>query len=121
MGTSFTSKHNPQGQNIGPGLGPYDSPRGWAFSYERGNPVLAVAVHHAVGTYHHACLIRLHVRAVRDQVSSPTYNGRRLQNLAEATLLHKGTSLVSNSAPLGPYSGTMPAALWWPYITLHVE
>jgi len=26
---------------------------------------------------------------------------------------YKGTSLIRNSAPLGPYSGTMPRALWW--------
>jgi len=25
----------------------------------------------------------------------------------------RGTSLIRNSAPLGPYSTTMPRALWW--------
>ena len=28
---------------------------------------------------------------------------------------YRGTSLIRNSAPLGPYSGTMPRALWWPW------
>ena len=28
--------------------------------------------------------------------------------------LARGTSLIRNSAPLGPYSRTMPRALWWP-------
>ena len=26
---------------------------------------------------------------------------------------YRGTSLIRNSAPLGPYSRTMPRALWW--------
>ena len=26
---------------------------------------------------------------------------------------YRGTSLMRNSAPLGPYSRTMPRALWW--------
>jgi len=26
---------------------------------------------------------------------------------------YRGTSLTRNSAPLGPYSRTMPRALWW--------
>ena len=26
---------------------------------------------------------------------------------------YRGTSLISNSPPLGPYSRTMPRALWW--------
>ena len=30
------------------------------------------------------------------------------------TLPYRGTSLIRNSAPLGPYNGTMPRALWWP-------
>jgi len=29
------------------------------------------------------------------------------------TPLYRGTSLIRNSAPLGPYSRTMPRALWW--------
>jgi hypothetical protein len=28
---------------------------------------------------------------------------------------YRGTSLIRNSAPLGPYSRTMPRALWWSY------
>ena len=28
-------------------------------------------------------------------------------------LLKRGTSLIRNSALLGPYSGTMHGALWW--------
>ena len=30
-------------------------------------------------------------------------------------LPYRGTSLIRNSAPLGPYSRTMPRALWWSY------
>ena len=26
---------------------------------------------------------------------------------------YRGTSLMRNNAPLGPYSMTMPRALWW--------
>jgi len=26
---------------------------------------------------------------------------------------YRGTSLIRNNAPLGPYSRTMPRALWW--------
>ena len=26
---------------------------------------------------------------------------------------HRGTSLIRNRAPLGPYSRTMPKTLWW--------
>ena len=28
---------------------------------------------------------------------------------------YRGASLIINSAPLGPYSRTMPRALWWSY------
>ena len=28
---------------------------------------------------------------------------------------YRGTSLIRNSAPLGPYSRNMPRALWWSY------
>ena len=28
-------------------------------------------------------------------------------------LLYRGTSLITNNAPLGPYSRNMPKALWW--------
>jgi len=28
-------------------------------------------------------------------------------------LVYRGTSLIRNSAPLGPYSRNMPRALWW--------
>jgi len=27
--------------------------------------------------------------------------------------VYRGTSLIRNSAPLGPYSRNMPRALWW--------
>ena len=30
------------------------------------------------------------------------------------TLQYKGVLLIRNSAPLGPYSGTLHRALWWP-------
>ena len=28
-------------------------------------------------------------------------------------LAHRGTSLIKNSAPLGPYSRTLSRSLWW--------
>jgi hypothetical protein len=28
---------------------------------------------------------------------------------------YRGSSLIRNSLPLGPYSRTMPRALWWSY------
>ena len=31
-----------------------------------------------------------------------------------AVVDYRGTSLLRNSAPLGPYSRTIPRALWWP-------
>ena len=31
------------------------------------------------------------------------------------SFLYGGTSLIRNRRPLGPYSRTMPRALWWPY------
>ena len=39
--------------------------------------------------------------------------------LKQASLLsenasYRGTSLIRNCAPLGPYSRIMPRALWWP-------
>ena len=34
-------------------------------------------------------------------------------DLVPPAYLHRGTSLISNSFPLGPYSRTMPKALWW--------
>ena len=43
----------------------------------------------------------------------------RIQNLKDlkdpalARSLYRGTSLIRNSAPLGPYSRTMAGALWW--------
>jgi len=27
--------------------------------------------------------------------------------------VYRGTSLIRNSAPLGPYSRTIPRVLWW--------
>ena len=29
--------------------------------------------------------------------------------------VYRGTSLIRNRPPLGPYSRTMPRALWWSY------
>ena len=31
----------------------------------------------------------------------------------EVPASYRGTSLIRNSAPLGPYSRNMPRALWW--------
>ena len=31
-------------------------------------------------------------------------------------ICYRGTSLTSNSAPLGPYSRTMPRDIWWPHV-----
>jgi hypothetical protein len=28
---------------------------------------------------------------------------------------YRGTSIIRNSTPLGPYNRNMPRALWWPY------
>ena len=28
--------------------------------------------------------------------------------------VYRGTSLIRNSAPVGPYGRTIPRALWWP-------
>ena len=38
------------------------------------------------------------------------------QNLASTVLYvpNRGTSLIRNSPPLGPFSRMMPKALWWP-------
>ena len=33
---------------------------------------------------------------------------------AARNVMYRGTSLIRNSAPLGPYSSNMPRALWWP-------
>ena len=33
--------------------------------------------------------------------------------LPRANAVYRGTSLIRNSAPLGPYSRNMPRALWW--------
>ena len=30
-------------------------------------------------------------------------------------VMYRGTSLIRNHFPLGPYSRIMPRALWWPY------
>ena len=45
-----------------------------------------------------------------------TEEGIRLVPLVRRgpTLLYRGTSLIRNCAPLGPYSRTVPRALWWP-------
>ena len=36
-----------------------------------------------------------------------------LNTLRGAVRAYRGTSLIRNSTPLGPYSRTMPGALWW--------
>jgi hypothetical protein len=32
----------------------------------------------------------------------------------ESKYLYRGTSLIRNSAALGPYRRTMPRVIWWP-------
>ena len=32
---------------------------------------------------------------------------------ADECVVYRGTSLIKNSAPLGPYSMNVPRALWW--------
>ena len=39
----------------------------------------------------------------------------RFESLYYLWYTHKGTSLMRNSAPLGPCSEIMPRALWWSY------
>ena len=36
-----------------------------------------------------------------------------LHGTVHGYLAHRGTSLIRNSAPSGPYSRTVPRALWW--------
>ena len=40
---------------------------------------------------------------------------RRKCFLTSGIPLYRGTSLIRNSGPLGPYSRTLPRALWWSY------
>ena len=54
----------------------------------------------------------------RQQVMSPSGKRQDLSELAAPlhlliTQLYRGTSLVRNSAPLGPYSRNMPRPLRW--------
>ena len=43
----------------------------------------------------------------------PAWAENALAVSATLTLPYRGTSLIRNNAPLGPYSRTMPMALWW--------
>jgi len=36
-----------------------------------------------------------------------------IQSRRGKSIDHRGTSLIRNCPPLGPYSRTMPRALWW--------
>ena len=40
--------------------------------------------------------------------------GFRVLRVGFGVLGCRGTSLIRNSGPLGPYGRTMPRALWWP-------
>ena len=44
---------------------------------------------------------------------TPTDSGRALRQSAQKAKGQRGTSLIRNSALLGPYSRTMHRALWW--------
>ena len=48
----------------------------------------------------------------QDVPSSTAMAGRRAGGQT-LTGLHRGTPLIRNRAPLGPYCRTMPRALWW--------
>ena len=63
---------------------------GWAFSYWRGTP--------AEG------LVGLALKTL-SLTHSPSASG--------VHAVYRGTSPITNSAPLGPYRGNMPRALWW--------
>ena len=40
---------------------------------------------------------------------------RALKAGGGASSAYRGTSVIRNSAPLGPFSRIMPRALWWSY------
>ena len=46
---------------------------------------------------------------------SPTTYGlqHRCSALKASMYMYRGTSLMRHNTPLGPYSRTMPMALWW--------
>ena len=48
-------------------------------------------------------------------ITSERYSPRASRKHRDARGLYRGTSLIRKRAPLGPYSRTMPRALWWPY------
>ena len=91
-------KNTPHGPTVGRCLGPYGGPRGWALFYERGTPPSSRGgpIHPEV--YYEALLCEEKVP-------------RRLA--AADTYAYRGTSLIRNCASLGPYSRTIPRALWW--------
>ena len=47
-----------------------------------------------------------------DRVLDGPASGKRAPRVT--AYKYRGTSLIRNSAPLGPYSRTMSRALWWP-------
>ena len=54
----------------------------------------------------------------RFQVSGLGFMAARSKMWTPVTLKmqsYRGTSLIRNSAPLGPYSRTLHRVLWWPY------
>jgi len=48
------------------------------------------------------------------QIKTTPLNYRGTSSIRNTPLNYRGTSSIRNSAPLGPYSRTMPRALWKP-------
>ena len=42
-----------------------------------------------------------------------TFRGTNVEREAAEDWIHRGTSLIKNNAHRGPYSRTLPMALWW--------
>ena len=75
--------------------------RGEALSYERSSPVS--------NALEHSGMIE------RVWYPRPAGPGRARFAMTLEPLRYRGTSLIRNSAPLGPYSNNVPRALWRPY------
>ena len=58
------------------------------------------------------CLFR-EVGQKADAERSETRLARGLGKSPVADFLYRGTSVIRNSAPLGPYSRTIPRVIWW--------
>ena len=59
--------------------------------------------------YHSTLDLRV-IKKKKKKVSGPGLGG---QGSISRGLVYRGTWLKRNRAPLGPYSRTMPRAVWW--------